>query len=151
MLVGKMYDFKEFFKERFPTIKYLDLVFNGGSVRAARALHACGASLQCVRRDAACCCRMYPHARFSSHCTHHSRRDARSACAQVVKAAWVLPTSGQTDATGTLADFARSLGINVTEVDLDEDEDESDGDDDAEDREDDFIDREAEEDNETSE
>jgi hypothetical protein len=38
------------------------------------------------------------------------------------------PVSGQTEQTGTLADFLRELGVEVTEVDLDEDDDEDDDD-----------------------
>ena len=84
---------EEFLKERFPEIRYTDLIFNGGTIR---------------------------------------------------KAAWVLPITGQTAATGTLADFLISLGVDVTEVDLDEEEDESD---DEERDEDGLIDDEAEESN----
>ena len=93
MIMGAVYDFKEFLKERFPEIKYTDLIFNGGTIK---------------------------------------------------KAAWVLPITGQTAATGTLADFLISLGVDVTEVDLDEEEDESD---DEERDEDGLIDDEAEESN----
>ena len=35
MIMGKAYDFKEFLKERFPEIRYLDLVFNNGTVQKA--------------------------------------------------------------------------------------------------------------------
>ena len=35
MLVGKTYEFKDFLKERFPTIRYVDLIFNGGKVTKA--------------------------------------------------------------------------------------------------------------------
>ena len=45
---------------------------------------------------------------------------------KVEKAAWVLPLDGQTRETGTLADFIRTLGVTVEEVDMDEDEDEDD-------------------------
>merc|ERR1719231_1559618 len=76
MVVGNVYAFKEFMKERFPEgLRYLDLIFKGGTD---------------------------------------------------VKTAWVLEVSAQTERTGTLADFLRSLGIKVTEVDLDEDEDDDD-------------------------
>ena len=57
---------------KFPEIRYLDLIFNGGNDK---------------------------------------------------KAAWVLPVSAQTEATGTLADYLVSLGAIVHEVDLDEDDD----------------------------
>lgn len=95
MVVGPTFDFKEFFKEKFEAIRYLDLVFDGGNN---------------------------------------------------IKSAWVLPVAAQTAATGTLADYLRSLGVTVTEVDLDEgedsDEEEDERDDDA------LIDDEAEEDEE---
>ena len=58
----------------------------------------------------------------------------------VTKAAWVLPVDAETEETGTLADFLRTLGVEVDEVDLDEDEDE---DDDAEADEDGFVEGEA--------
>jgi len=46
-----------------------------------------------------------------------------------VKAAWVLPLSGETHETGTLARFLGTLGIDVTEVALDDESDaESDAD-----------------------
>ena len=41
-----------------------------------------------------------------------------------VKSAWMVELSSQTERTGTVADFFRSLGVGVTEVDLDEDDDE---------------------------
>jgi len=42
--------------------------------------------------------------------------------------AWVLPCSAQTRETGTLAKYLKSLGVQITEVDLDveSDEDEED-------------------------
>ena len=58
------------------------------------------------------------------------------------KSAWVLPVKAQTEETGTLADFLRGLGCEVTEVDLDEDEEE---DDDGEEDEEGFIENEADE------
>lgn len=58
----------------------------------------------------------------------------------VTKSAWVLPVDSQTEETGTLADFLRSLGCEVDEVELDEDEDE---DDEAEENDENFIDGEA--------
>lgn len=64
------------------------------------------------------------------------------------KTAWVLEVASQTERTGTLADFLRSLGVAVTEVDLDEDEDE---DDDAERDDDALVDDEAVEDNDEEE
>ena len=45
-----------------------------------------------------------------------------------VKSAWMVELSSQTERTGTVADFFRSLGVGVTEVDLDEDDDEDDDD-----------------------
>ena len=33
MIAGKVYPFKEFLKDKFPSIKYLDLIFNGGEVK----------------------------------------------------------------------------------------------------------------------
>ena len=35
MLIGKTYDWKDYLKEQFPTIRYLDLIFNGGKVTKA--------------------------------------------------------------------------------------------------------------------
>ena len=76
MIVGNIYVFKEFVKQRFANgLRYLDLIFKGGTE---------------------------------------------------TKTAWVLEVAAQTEATGTLADFLVSLGVDVTEVDLDEDEDEDD-------------------------
>ena len=49
--------------------------------------------------------------------------------ATTTKAAWILPASAQTRETGTLASFLKSLGVKVTEVDLDEDEDDDEHDD----------------------
>jgi len=78
MVVGNVYAFKEFMKERFPEgLRYVDLIFKGGTD---------------------------------------------------VKTAWVLEVSAQTERTGTLADFLRSLGVKVTEVDLDDDDDDDDED-----------------------
>ena len=96
LVAGKFYPFKEFGKAKFPEIRYLDLIFNGGNDK---------------------------------------------------KAAWVLPVSAQTEATGTLADHLVSLGARchrpiVHEVDLDADDDE---DDDAERDEGALVDDEAEE------
>jgi len=78
LIIGKTYEFKEFLKKKFEEIRYLDLVFNGGTE---------------------------------------------------TKAGWVLPVSAETEATGTLADYLRKLGAEVTEEDLDEGEDDSDEDD----------------------
>ena len=39
------------------------------------------------------------------------------------QAAWVLPLSAETEDKGSLANFLRTLGINVTEVDIDEETD----------------------------
>ena len=52
LLVGKVYPFKEFLKEKFPAIKYTDLVFAGGITKVhcnhiyavisqRRRMHAC--------------------------------------------------------------------------------------------------------------
>eukprot|EP00964_Phaeocystis_antarctica_P114424 scaffold78386_cov63-Phaeocystis_antarctica.AAC.2 len=92
LVAGKFYPFKEFAKAKFPEIRYLDLVFNGGADK---------------------------------------------------KAAWVLPVSAQTEATGTLAAYLVGLGAIVHEVDLDAEEDE---DDDAERDDGALVDEEAEED-----
>lgn len=35
MIIGKTYTFKEYIKDRFPEVRYLDLIFNGGSVTKA--------------------------------------------------------------------------------------------------------------------
>ena len=61
----------------------------------------------------------------------------------IIKTAWVLPIAAQTASTGTLADFLRTLGATVTEVDLDAE----DGDSDEEDKQDGnaLVDDEAEE------
>jgi len=60
----------------------------------------------------------------------------------VVKLGWVLPVNAQTEGTGTLAEFLRAIGVEVSEVDLDESEEE---DDDAERDGETLIDHEAEE------
>ncbi|EOD39934.1 hypothetical protein EMIHUDRAFT_223118 [Emiliania huxleyi CCMP1516] len=44
----------------------------------------------------------------------------------IIKTAWVLPIAAQTALTGTLADFLRTLGATVTEVDLDAEDGDSD-------------------------
>ena len=64
----------------------------------------------------------------------------------IIKTAWVLPIAAQTASTGTLADFLRTLGATVTEVDLDAE----DGDSDEEDKQDGnaLVDDEAEEEGE---
>ena len=64
----------------------------------------------------------------------------------IIKTAWVLPIAAQTASTGTLADFLRTLGATVTEVDLDAE----DGDSDEEDERDGnaLVDDEAEEEDE---
>ena len=64
----------------------------------------------------------------------------------IIKTAWVLPIAAQTASTGTLADFLRTLGATVTEVDLDAE----DGDSDEEDERDGnaLVDDEAEEEEE---
>ena len=61
----------------------------------------------------------------------------------ITKTAWVVPIASQTASTGTLADFLRTLGATVTEVDLDAE----DGDSDEEDKQDGnaLVDDEAEE------
>jgi hypothetical protein len=45
-----------------------------------------------------------------------------------IRSAWVLPCSAQTNETSTLAKYLKSLGVQITEVDLDveSDEDEED-------------------------
>ena len=86
MIVGVVYNFKEYLKAKFPQIRYLDLIFGN-----------------------------------------------------TAKSAWVVPVIPE---TATLAEYIRSLGAEVEEVDLDEDEDEND---DAEPDEDGLIDEEAEE------
>jgi len=43
-----------------------------------------------------------------------------------IRSAWVLPFSAQTKQTGTLAKFLKSLGVQITEIDLDVDEDDED-------------------------
>jgi len=90
--LSKTFPFKEYLKQKFEHLRYLDLIFNGGTV---------------------------------------------------IKSGWVLPVTGQTDATGTLADYLRELGANVTEEDLDEGEDDSEEDDERD--EDALVDEEAEE------
>ena len=35
MIIGEAYDFKEFIKQRFPEVRYTDLIFNGGTVNKA--------------------------------------------------------------------------------------------------------------------
>ena len=64
----------------------------------------------------------------------------------ITKTAWVVPIASQTASTGTLADFLRTLGAAVTEVDLDAE----DGDSDEEDERDGnaLVDDEAEEEEE---
>ena len=89
MIVGEVYDFKEFIKKRFPEVRYTDLIFNGGTVN---------------------------------------------------KAAWVLPVSAQTEATGSLADFLEELGVTIDEVMLDDDDE-----DDEEEAEEGFVLDQAEE------
>jgi hypothetical protein len=41
-----------------------------------------------------------------------------------IRSAWVLPCSAQTKETGTLAKYLKSLGVQITEVDLDIESDE---------------------------
>ena len=89
MMVGEAYDFKEYIKQRFPEVRYTDLIFNGGTVN---------------------------------------------------KAAWVLPVSAQTEATGSLADFLEELGVTIDEVMLDDDDE-----DDEEEDEEGFVLHQAEE------
>ncbi len=60
----------------------------------------------------------------------------------MTKAGWVLPVASQTKQTGTLAALLESMGVRVTEVDLDEEDDE---DDDAERDATALVDNEAEE------
>lgn len=70
MIIGEVYNFKEFLKDRYTSIRYTDLQFDGRS-----------------------------------------------------KAAWVLPQSEETEETGTLKQFLNNLGVDVIEVDLDEESD----------------------------
>jgi len=96
-------------KDQFSSIRYTDLVFDGAvKVRARPALLA--------RRPAPC-----PLPRAA--------RTSRAHATSSPQAAWVLPLSGETHETGTLARFLGTLGIDVTEVALDDESDaESDAD-----------------------
>ena len=102
VVFGPMYQFKEFVKDQFSSIRYTDLVFDGAvKVRARPALLA--------RRPAPC-----PLPRAA--------RTSRAHATSSPQAAWVLPLSGETDETGTLARFlgtlvcSERLGIRFTKV-----------------------------------
>ena len=93
-----MYQFKEFVKDQFSSIRYTDLVFDGAVKVRAR-----------------------PMAR-SARYQHHAACTSRAHATSSPQAAWVLPLSGETDETGTLARFlgtlvcSERLGIRFTKV-----------------------------------